>query len=1625
MKKFLKYTFRTILVIVLILFLLFFSTFYLIQQPKVQTYLVHKVSEYLSKELGSTVKVDSVSISFIRTLDIYGVYLSSQKNKSDTILYVNKLGADLMLGKNLVEQITHLRDKRIYVDNISMDGLRLYGYRGIDDSLYNYQFILSKFASKNKKAADTTINSSPLELKLNKLNLTNGKIILDDHFKDKRFDIQFTKVFIDLKELNVNHLKIDAKQIELVDPFFKLTQYNEKEKKPSGKPSKGFDVQGLGKKLNITIDKLTIANGIHSMDFHHKDQKAGTFLISRMNIHEIQLDFRNYRWDSTGMHVDMKKLQAQADSNAHVKKLEGIALLDNGGIYLDNADIAFNDSRIRGNLSIQFLDEWRSFRDFQNKVILKADLKEVLAKSKDVGVFAPKLLKYLPANVAMHGSIKGKLANLRIDELDLKTGKNTVINITGNIKGLPKINQTLFDIKANTITTSTNDLKTLLPFFKMPEQLKNAGTIHFKGSYFGFINDFVARGNLTTSNLGSITTDVRMSFPKGKAPNYSGNIIATKINIAELTGNHKLFGTADVDLNANGNGFNAKDLNTRLTGTIRNFYFNGFVFDKIKVDGLLDKKKFKGKAFYDDNCLLIDFNGTADFNEKLPKFDFVTSIKNADLKKLNFTKDTLMISLNGEVHAIGNNIENLKGTGKFSNLILQNAKDILVLSDVDIDLQNDGSTKNYTITSDQFNANFVGEFDPVTLVPSMKVFLSNYSKLIKPKEKDYKLSRPQQLEASLKLKSDFGLFKVFVPDLKYISELDLNASINTEENLFEINAKMDSANYKNIAFNNIGLTGDIQDRDLLLNSEIKKIQSGKTAIEDIHLGINSSLEQLLTHLNISNDTSDNAVRLLSTLDFNKDTITAKILNSKLMLNKKVWTVQKENELVIIDSIFIAKNFSLIQDKQKINIQNGRNTLSDAKINIENLDLIDIGQLIDSTGAIKNGKLSGTVNLKNILTKLQANADITINDLQVLDYKVKYIGLDGVYGRNGKKIIEAGGTIEDDNYQLSFDGTYDMQVPGKENLDVDADIEKVNLNFLEALLKKELLVPRAFVKGNVKVTGNIKKPVLLGEAQIIDTAELKMRYLGTTFKLVNEEVKLTQKGFDFGEMTVYDNYGNTALVSGKLQHSGFKNFKAENVSFSAPSGFNFMNITYDDNQDFYGKVFAKGEVSISGFFNDLFIDVTRMETMKNTEFNLPVSDKAADKGYSFVKFVDPRDTIKKIDYKSKISGLNLNMNITATPDAVANIILDPSSNDKIIGRGEGNLNLTMNKKGELNIEGTYNLTEGKYDFNFQGILNKTFNVRKGSTINFNGDPLKAELNIVGLYNVKAASVRNIVDSNSTIKNRTFPIDLNLLITGTLEKTKIGFRIAPTEGSASAQSDELMRVLDEISKNDAEVDKQAGTLLLFSSFWPLGTASDQKFQAYSNTVTQLLTSQISKLLSQGLSQVIKGASIDLLLSDLESKESRNFGFSYKQELLGSRLILTIGGNVNFGNANNTVANTTTGQTTNNTGIAGDFLLEYLVTPDGRIRLKTYARTTNYTTDIINQDRVRTGGAISFQKDFDSLKELFRPKNKKDKKPKETPADTSSLKPINQIEDKLKSKKMFDELFDKNVSFTSNGR
>lgn len=1522
----------------------------------------------LSEEFGSKVSIESVDIKWIKDIELNKIYLED-KHK-DTLLYVNKIQAELLLGKTLFEQVKSIQQKKIYVGDLFLDGVVFYGYRTANDSLYNFSNILDALKSDKKKEEKPKSNQS-LEFDIDKLLLTNIHLKLDDQYGGTGYEVSAKKIDIDVDKLDLNKMIIYANKVDLDTPDFKLTLYG-KEKKEPKKVSKPFAPQNMG--IFLKVDDIKIADGSYSMDMLNKKKiKVGDLQISNMRVKQIDLNIKNYYWDTTGMHVDMRYLKTNLDDNIKVKNIAGKVLLDNGQISLSNANIELNSSKINGDFALRFMQDWTSFSDFENSVVLVADIPKAEVYKKDLVQLVPALNKYLPEKTNLVADLRGTLSNLKANKLYVQAGKSTKIDITGNIKGLPKINQTLFDLYVNNLQTNTSDLKTLLPFVKLPKQIENAGNVKFKGTYKGYIQDFYANGILTTDNLGTLDADVHLKFPKGQQPIYNGNIVAKSLNLAELTGNSKLLGTVDLDIDANGAGFDVKNINTKLVGKIRNFYFNGFVFKEIDINGILDKKKFSGKAFYDDGCFLFKFNGIADFNQTIPSYDFALDAKNVNLQELNLSKDSIILSFDGKIKASGNKIDNINGKAFLNNIIVQNNKNMLTLSDLSANIISEKKFKNYTIHSNEVDVDVKGNFNPLTIAQSLKVYLKNYTKLINPTPKDYLKNESQDLTAKINLRSDFGiLFKVFLPQLSYVSDFKINADFNNDADYLNFIVNADSVNYSKVAFSNIRLETINKESELLSELIVKRIGFGKTTVDDVYLDINSSLEQLLTSISVEPSTSKNGLQMVSTLDFFGDTLAAKIIDSKFKLNNKSWEIQKGNSITVYDSIFETQNFKLVQGNQEIFLKNGRNTLSDLTLSIKNLELTDFAQIIDTTGAIKSGTLTGNVNLKDVMRKPHINTDLVINDFKVLDYPIKYIALDAVYGRNQKNIAEFGGIIDDKDYLINFNGSYDMQVKGKEKLAVDAIIDKLNLSFLQSILKDEIKVKNAFVKGNLNASGNLKKIILNGDATFLDTANIVMKYLGCAFNIpTGEKIFMNKDGFDFKTLSVHDDNGRNAQITGRLLHNSFKDFVVEKAHFDAPNGYHFLNTTYADNQDFYGQVYARGDATINGPFEDLNIDVNA-KTLNNTVFNLPVSNSGGNQNYTYIIFFDPKDTTKVVQEKVKLKGISINMNIEATPDAEVNIVLDQSTNDKISGRGMGDLTLDLDKKGKLELNGKYTLTKGNYNFKFQNIISKNFIVKSGSNITFSGDPMSAILDINAYYSVNA-SLKNIVDSLSPLYNRSIPIDLNLLISNTLKNPEINFLISASNSSLETQSDELRQTMERINNNKNEVYNQAFGLLLFNSFMPSQTTQGgQQFTGITNSFTQFFTQQLSSLLTKGLQQAgLKGASLDLLLKDIESSESRQFGFTYKQELFNSRLIFTVGGNVNFGTATNTSINSI--NSNNNSTFTSDFQLEYLITADGRIRLKTFAKTGNF--DIINQDRVRTGGAIAFQKDFDSFKELFK--------------------------------------------------
>ena len=224
----------------------------------------------------------------------------------------------------------------------------------------------------------------------------------------------------------------------------------------------------------------------------------------------------------------------------------------------------------------------------------------------------------------------------------------------------------------------------------------------------------------------------------------------------------------------------------------------------------------------------------------------------------------------------------------------------------------------------------------------------------------------------------------------------------------------------------------------------------------------------------------------------------------------------------------------------------------------------------------------------------------------------------------------------------------------------------------------------------------------------------------------------------------------------------------------------MNTSIKDNELFYGKVFAKGNVSMFGAVEELEIagDAT---VVGNSELTINTGSTTIESENNLVRFVPNQH----LDEKSKNNephapkGMSIDVNINAYPNAMVNLIFDAATNDKATARGTAeNLRFLMNKAG-LSITGVYNIESGTYEFRQFPLIPKDFKIKKGSSVQFAGNPLDATLNITAEYQ---RSVSNVGDYLGVGYSQIYDALLSINISETLKKPIIDFGLTiPNAGS----------------------------------------------------------------------------------------------------------------------------------------------------------------------------------------------------------------------------------------------------
>jgi len=524
------------------------------------------------------------------------------------------------------------------------------------------------------------------------------------------------------------------------------------------------------------------------------------------------------------------------------------------------------------------------------------------------------------------------------------------------------------------------------------------------------------------------------------------------------------------------------------------------------------------------------------------------------------------------------------------------------------------------------------------------------------------------------------------------------------------------------------------------------------------------------------------------------------------------------------------------------------------------------------------------------------------------------------------------------------------------------------------------------RGQLQLGGMFSGPTLAGAVDVTD-GRFTFGYLGTTYKFA-DRISFTTSSISFANVQLRDQQGNLGTVTGLIRHQGFQNMVLDmNASFRK---FQVLRTTRRDNDLYFGTAYATGTATVRGPADDLVVNVTATSEA-GTRLALPLDNAAKAEQASYIKFVNRNlpDSVRRRQVrqaavlaaqdKVDLSGIRLNMNLTVTPDAYLEILLDESTGDVIRGTATGQLRLNIDTRGDFNMYGQVEIVRGAYNFTLQGLVNKEFVVQPGGVITWNGDPLDGQMNVSATY-TQRTSLSPILDSSTSAgtSGAVVPVTAVMNLTGPLLLPVIKLALEFDDAPSSLQND-LAAFIALLRNDEQELNRQVFSLLVFRTLSPKNNSSFSgvsltgQGNAVQNSLGQIISSQLGVLTSQ----IDQNLEIDFNINGLTADQLQALQVRLSYSFLGGRLRLTREGGIS-NSANTSSINPTTGLPYTQSSLIGDFSLEYFLRPDGKFRAKLRYETTPRDNIVTTVNQPRAGISLLHTKEFNTISELFNRDN-----------------------------------------------
>lgn len=1536
--------------------------------------------DYILDAFATTDKEESPSKPFIISLDKIklkdiGVTFNDQQSRNDIKVYFKSFDTRV--------KTFDLQNNSYAVNDINLDGLKL----------KLKQDLVEEVSKKVEKKVDSLNNKKPMQIGLKGIKLTNFDIDYgDDNTKT------FAKVLFKELSTKVNKLDLENNAYDIDNVFLSGANINanlylpSKNANPKNDESKDPKTSEQQKALSLLLGKLVlndvkvaynntaIAPTRQGMDFNH------------LNFSKLNVEVRKFKMQNNTFAGSVNSAEIQEARGLDIREFNTDFVYNEKEAYLKDLYLETSRTILRDEVVLNY-NSIEQLSSNLGAVKISANIKDSKVGFADILNLAPNLRNTAPFNrypnavLNVNANVKGNVNDLLINNLKVSGIDQLRVAASGRIKNATNPDNLYYDLRIAELSSSAKTIYNLVPKNTIPSNIALPSNMSIKGTAKGTTKIVDANLNLY-STLGNVSVNAKVDMRRKNRELYDVKANLQGLQIGKIIKN-KDIGSVSAQIYAKGESFDFKNANADLRGHVASAVYKGYRYQNMNLTGKIRRGAYNIVLNSKDPNANMQLTASGVYNEKNPTVKVNGNILKLDLNKLGFYKDQMILA--GKIDGDFTNLDpdHLNGYLNLKDFAFSDTKEIYPVQEINLKASSTADSTNIIFNSQIADVELRGKYRLTQIFGALSQTINQYYQFQKP-AKNQKIEAGQFFTFNAKIKND-DLIRKFVPELKSFETINITGNYDADSQKIEVDGQIPQVLYGENSIENARLQVTNENQALQYNLNVASLKSSSFALNKVNIGGNIA-ENIINYNITTKDAKDATQFLIAGNAKSMNDITEISLNPDgLKLNYTDWNVAEGNKIQISNAGILADNFRLSNGGSEILLQSEtQSPNAPLNVSLKDFKIETITELIKKDTLLARGNINGTAQLRDLTKNMTFTSDLNISDLIVYENPVGNLAVK--VNNTSPKVLNADIALSGNNNDVKIVGDYNTS---SSTFDLNMAINQLQMKSVQGFSMNAITNTEGYISGNLKITGTSSQPNILGKVKFND-AGLEIAKTGSDFRKLNDEIDFTSRGIEFNNFKINDRDGNSMNIDGQVLTQTYRDF-AFNLDLNAKD-FKVVNSEKSNEAIMYGILSIDAALQVRGNLDLPKVD-GRLSVADDTDFTfvLPQSSPTLQEREGIVEFIDQdqvalNKTIKadSLNSQSRIKGMDVNVNIELSKEAKLSLLIDKANGDFVKLQGEAELTGGIDPSGKTTLVGVYEVESGSYEMTVS-VLKRKFDIQKGSTITWTGEPTTATLDITAVYKTEAAPIdlveQQISGEEASTLNQfkqRIPFNTLLKMQGELLKPVITFDITTDEKNNAVSSnvtDIVDQKLVQLRTQESEMNKQVFALLLLNRF-----IGENPFESGAGLSGEMMARQsVSKILSQQLnnlaSDLIKGVDLNF---DLESSEDYSTGtqntrtdlnVDISKKLLNDRLKVSVGSNFGLeGEAR---------QNENMTNIAGDVTVDYSLSKDGRYMLRAY-RKNEYQVALQGQI-VETGLGFIITLDYDKFRDIFQ-RSRKEKKQKE---------------------------------------